>query len=310
MGSSAKVISAALRLPNGSQISDGLNKKRSDAETTVTSTSSPSSYLSSKAAVRPPKLPPITSTRLPAIDRHHSLSQNTHGGIRDQGRPARSRATGTKVTDAGTLRPDPPRRSRTWRSLTGLEDHRPGGHAYPPLMAGRCYRRPPAFPPCTRPPNTQQQPGTQIGRSGAARTVCRPTATCRQIGGYRVDRPQVLWRNPHSGHQRAFSCIYRTVGGLCQDAAMSAVPLTGQVAVVTGASRGIGKAIAVHLARQARRRPGSRGRARIWPRCRGRLTGHPAAGHGRLVVRYTDNAPVGGWESEWPRTVQDKEKRG
>jgi hypothetical protein len=49
------------------QISDGLNKKRSDADTTVISASSPSAYLSSRAAVRPPKFPPITSTRLPAM---------------------------------------------------------------------------------------------------------------------------------------------------------------------------------------------------------------------------------------------------
>jgi hypothetical protein len=51
------------------------------------------------------------------------------------------------------------------------QNHRPGGHAYPPLMAGRYYRRPPAFPPCTRLPNTQQQPGTQIGRICAAAAI-------------------------------------------------------------------------------------------------------------------------------------------
>src|SRR6266568_4260472 len=90
VGSSAKVISAALRLPNGSQISDGLNRKRSDAEITVTSTSSPSSCLSSKAAVRPPKLPPITSTPLPAITATPSLCQqetNAHNHPRPDAPP-------------------------------------------------------------------------------------------------------------------------------------------------------------------------------------------------------------------------------
>jgi len=37
VGASGKVMSAGRRLPNGSQISDGLNRSRSEAETTVTS---------------------------------------------------------------------------------------------------------------------------------------------------------------------------------------------------------------------------------------------------------------------------------
>src|SRR6266516_4256 len=134
VGSSAKVISAALRLPNGSQISDGLNKNRSDAETTVTSTSSPSSYLSSKAAVRPPKLPPITSTRLPDTTATHSLATDTHRvpmirvGLPGRGRQGqRSPMPGPD----GPTRPGGPGLGDPFRP----QNHRPGGHAYPPLMA-------------------------------------------------------------------------------------------------------------------------------------------------------------------------------
>src|SRR6266540_1489513 len=64
VGSSGKVMSSGRRLPNGSQISEGLNRNRSEEDTTVTSTSPWSSCLTLSAAVRPPKLPPRTSTFL------------------------------------------------------------------------------------------------------------------------------------------------------------------------------------------------------------------------------------------------------
>src|SRR6266511_3568899 len=57
-------MSSWRRLPNGSQISEGLNRNRSEEDTTVTSTSPWSSCLTLSAAVRPPKLPPRTSTFL------------------------------------------------------------------------------------------------------------------------------------------------------------------------------------------------------------------------------------------------------
>src|SRR6266508_3464532 len=64
VGASGKVMSWGRRLPNGSQISEGLNRNRSEADTTVTSTSPSSSCLTLSAAVRPPKLPPSTRTFL------------------------------------------------------------------------------------------------------------------------------------------------------------------------------------------------------------------------------------------------------
>src|SRR6266568_5732194 len=88
-GSSGKVMSPARRLPNGSQISDGLNRKRSAADTTVTSTSPPSSALTSRAAVSPPKFPPITSTRLfPMTITPSCACANTELCDHDQSAPA------------------------------------------------------------------------------------------------------------------------------------------------------------------------------------------------------------------------------
>ena len=63
-------MSAGRRLPNGSQISDGLNTNRSDAEITRMSTSPCSSWLTASAAVSPPKFPPSTSTFLRLYWRH------------------------------------------------------------------------------------------------------------------------------------------------------------------------------------------------------------------------------------------------
>src|SRR6266540_3846622 len=59
--------SMALRLPNGIQMREGLNWNRSDFDTTVTSTSWPSSCFTLSAAVRPAKFPPSTSTFLFAM---------------------------------------------------------------------------------------------------------------------------------------------------------------------------------------------------------------------------------------------------
>src|SRR5215510_4622563 len=89
VGARGKVMSAGRRLPNGSQISEGLNRKRSEAETTRTSTSPCSSWLTARAAVSPPKFPPSTSTFLRPTTATSLTSagsptrhvQDTYGGI-------------------------------------------------------------------------------------------------------------------------------------------------------------------------------------------------------------------------------------
>jgi hypothetical protein len=55
-------MSFGLRLPKGIQMKEGLKMNRSSLETTVTSTSSCSSCLTARAAVRPAKLEPSTNT--------------------------------------------------------------------------------------------------------------------------------------------------------------------------------------------------------------------------------------------------------
>src|SRR5512133_3766522 len=55
-------MSAGLRLPKGIQMKEGLKMNRSSLEMTVTSTSSCSSCLTARAAVRPAKLDPRTRT--------------------------------------------------------------------------------------------------------------------------------------------------------------------------------------------------------------------------------------------------------
>src|SRR6516165_323418 len=95
VGPTGKVMSSTLRLPNGSQISDGLNTNRSDGEITVTSISPLRSCLTAMAAVSPPKLLPSTRTFLRVMacscDRQPRSPQDATGGPRPprpDGRPS------------------------------------------------------------------------------------------------------------------------------------------------------------------------------------------------------------------------------
>ena len=82
---------------------------------------------------------------------------------------------------------------------------------------------------------------------------------------------------------------------------MSAAPLTGQVAVVTGASRGIGKAIAVHLARQG---AATAGIARAGPDLAA-LSREADGAAGRLLAYPADVTSAGEVEAAFARVDAD-----
>src|SRR5215831_6789904 len=136
VGASGKVMSAARLLPNGSQISDGLNRNLSEAETTRTSTSPCSSCLTASAAVSPPKFPPSTSTFLRPItappDRRARRSAQTfrkyswgYLTCRAKG-PAPAGRTPRVTAFAGEIG-----RSHGARRCRGLRGTATGGSRYP-----------------------------------------------------------------------------------------------------------------------------------------------------------------------------------
>lgn len=82
---------------------------------------------------------------------------------------------------------------------------------------------------------------------------------------------------------------------------MSAAPLTGQVAVVTGASRGIGKVIAVHLACQG---AATAGIARAGPDLAA-LSREADGAAGRLLAYPADVTSAGEVEAAFARVDAD-----
>src|SRR5262249_33789205 len=111
VGASGKVMSPGVRSPNGSQISDGLNRNRSDAETTVTSTSPSRSCFTLIAAVNPPKFPPSTRTflRMPSTSAEHGPTASVVAlQVPRNARKSRPRGTNCPVGTAWL---------RTWPAL-------------------------------------------------------------------------------------------------------------------------------------------------------------------------------------------------
>jgi hypothetical protein len=97
---------------------------------------------------------------------------NTHGGIHDQGRPARLPAIGTKVTDAGNLRPDLPGRSRTW----AIPDRPRRSPARRPRVAAIAGQKVPPAPPR---PSHRALDSQHPAAVGTDRLICAAAAISR-----------------------------------------------------------------------------------------------------------------------------------
>jgi hypothetical protein len=73
--------SRAVRFPNGIQMNDGLNVNRLDFDTTVTSTSVPSSRFRLSAAVTPAKFPPERASWAPCVTSSHPPRRTRAGTV-------------------------------------------------------------------------------------------------------------------------------------------------------------------------------------------------------------------------------------
>src|SRR5918995_513761 len=253
VGASGNVMSDGVRLPNGSQMSDGLNRNRSDADTTVTSTSPCSSCFTASAAVKPPKFPPRTRTFLrDLLYSSRLLPHRVYGHAQPSNRDLRPdpRALGPSCAPAGETRRHG---AAAWCGpWVGRELQWIGVHTRPPRPApsplsggggGPLGRRPTAPPP----------PAARLGWA-ARRRDARSAGLCgvRGVGCLGEGRCDQTTRRAARPPSRARGPVRRP------DSRREAAPLPGPLlrpAAGLGRYGGVRPVVVRPRAGRARRRP-------------------------------------------------------